>query len=68
VNAPYISTVVPAGCERYAIRLGAVLIGVLDIPHWMNAVMVAREYMSGGWLPEGVTFWPADQASQDGAA
>jgi hypothetical protein len=58
----YIATVVPAGYARYAIRLGGVLLGAVDVPvgrgGFYDPANMARRWLLGEELPEPVRFWP----------
>jgi hypothetical protein len=60
MSQPYVSTVVPEGYARYAIRMGGVLIGALDVPacQGIYAAGLAHRWLMGEQLPEAVRFWP----------
>jgi len=60
----YISTVVPEGYARYAVRLNGLLLGVCDAPLGSSVTDVtdlARRSLLGERLPESVKFWPVSQ-------
>ena len=60
MKEPYISTVLPAGYERYAIRMGGILLGVVDMPagQGYGPVNMAHRWLTGESLPDAVKFWP----------
>jgi hypothetical protein len=61
MSQPYISTVVPEGYSRYAIRMGGVLLGALDVPAPCPAWAAARlagQWLAGEQLPDDIRFRP----------
>ena len=62
----YISTVVPAGYERWAVRLGGALLCVIDVPAGQGNYVpgLAHRWLTGGEIPGTVIIWdPGKQAT-----